>query len=188
VGCDSKISQTHRRGRFWKRFVLFEPKAGTVRLTETLVVYLLLVCLLVTWLSFYRGFSRDYIDIPYLCQDSVACLCHLHSLHNSRSRSALPPQSLAFLSRDTTQPPREKVWTNTASTFLGFLISWHYTASTHQGLDQHSLYIPWFSLSCMTTQPPRTKVLVGPCDCKFKIGDNPGLKLPLWPEFFNLMQ
>ena len=118
---------------------MFEPKAGTVRLTETLVVYLLLVCLLVTWLSFYRGFSRDYIDIPYLCQDSVACLCHLHSLHNPRSRPALPPQSLAFL-------------------------------------------------SCVTTQPPWTKVLVGHCDCKFKIGDNPGLKLPLWPEFFNLMQ
>jgi hypothetical protein len=38
------------------------------------------------------------------------------------------------------------------------------------------------------TQPPQTKVLVGPYDFKFKIGDNPGLKLPLWPEFFNLMQ
>ena len=50
-------------------------------------------------------------------------------------------------------------------------------------------------LSCVTTQHPQTKVLVvGPCDFKFSlkivllVGDNPGMKLPLWPEFFNLMQ
>ena len=168
-----KINHTHRRGRFWRDvclcFVLFEPKAGTVRLTETLVVCLLLVCLLVNWLLSYRGFSRDYIDIPYLCQDSVACLCHLHSLHNPwlsylallHSLLTQPPQSLVFLSRDTTQPPHAKVWTSTASTFLGFpYLVW-----------LHSLHGPRSGL----TQPPQTKVLVGPCDFKFKIGDNPGL-------------
>ena len=118
-------------------FVLFEPKAGTVRLIETLTQ---------------------------------------------------PPHSLVFLSRDTTQPPRAKVWASPASTFLGFpyLVSLHSLHGPRSGLTQppHSL----ISLSCVTTQPPQTKVLVGPYDFKFKIGDNPGLKLPLWPEFFNLMQ
>ena len=47
-----------------------------------------------------------------------------------------------------------------------------------------SLYEAGF-LSCGTTQPPQTnlKGLAGTCDSKFKIGDNPDLKLALWAIF-----